>query len=129
MEIYIKIYKDKPSRIGIKYLYEYLAVNTYQDLIVKHPGETFAIKIELLKGKLKLNLDLQANNTGAKISYKEIEYKLALFEKVNTLTNSSLPMEFVHLYSQSNGLFIAKPFNRQQFFPVTCIEIISPYGN
>lgn len=124
MEIIIKLYQDKPSRIGIKYAYEHLAIKAYEELVSKYHGQTFNVKLELLRGKLKLNMTLQSNETGIKILYKELEYRLELFEKVKALETQSI--EFVHIYMEHNKPYIAKPFKKQQFFQITSVEIVSP---
>ncbi len=123
MELLIKVYSDKPSRIGIKFIYGYKAVRSYEELIAKHRGETFSLKIEPVK--TKLNLTLQSNESGIKIPYKDLDYKPDQFKKLEQLMNQKVVCEFVHIYSDANTLFVAKPFRRQEFISVTGFEMIN----
>ncbi len=126
MEMLIKIYPDKPSRVGIKYQYDYLALRPYEDLVRKYPGHSFKLKIELTKAKSRLQFVLQSDQTGIKIPYKDIEYRTELLNKIRALMNSDMPIEFVHIYMEGNSSFIAKPFKKQTFFSISSIEIITP---
>ena len=51
MELVVKLYDGKPSRIGIRYIYEYMAVKDYETLISKHGSSEFTLSIELVRGK------------------------------------------------------------------------------
>ncbi len=126
MEMLIKIYADKPCRVGIKYQYSYLAVKPYEELVRKYAGQTFKLKIELTKVRSRLQFVLQSDQTGIKIPYKDVEYRPELLNKVRSLMNSDMPVEFVHIYVEGNSAFIAKPFKKQTFFSITGIDIITP---
>lgn len=123
MELIIKIYQDKPSRIGIKYQYQHQAVKAYEELIRKYPGETLKLRIEIVK--CKMNLTFQSNESGVKIYYKALEFGLPQLTKIKALMNSGMPIEFVHIYMERNSPFIAKPFKKQTFFSNNNIEILS----
>lgn len=123
MELLIKLYEGKTSRIGIVYTYKFQAVKPYEDVIRKHPGESFCMKVELLKQKL--NLTLQSDQNGLKVLYKELSYKINLLPKLNTLIDRKLPVEFVHVYFENNTPFVAKPFHKETFIRISSIEIIN----
>lgn len=122
MELLIKLYEGKNSRIGIVYTYKFQAVKPYEDLIREHPGESFSITIEL--ARQKMNLTLQSDQNGLKVLYKELSYKMSLLPKLNTLIERKLPVEFVHVYFEGNTPFVAKPFHKEQFIRINNIEII-----
>jgi len=122
MELLIKLYTDKPSRIGIKYTYGFQALKPYEDLIRQYSDHTFTLKLEL-KGK-KINLVLQSEGSGAKIVYKDLDYKPEHLKKLEQQGYSGMPLQFVHIYSEANVLLIAKPFKKEKFISITAYEII-----
>lgn len=124
MELMIKLYADKPSRIGIKYPKEYTAVKTYEEIISKHRNETFFLKIELAKNKV--HLLLRTEQTGGKIVYKDLDYKTEQLKKLEMYMTQGAPLQFVHVYSESNNLLIAKPFRKQTFITISNLEVINP---
>jgi hypothetical protein len=125
VELIIKLYSDKPSRIGVKYLKEYLAVKAYEELISKYPNETFSLKIEL--SKAKVNLFFLSEETGGRVIYKDLDYKIEQLKKLEAyISSEGGPLQFVHIYSNTNQLLIAKPFRKQTFITVTDIEVINP---
>lgn len=129
MELMIKLYTDKPSRIAIKYPKEYTAVKTYEEIISRHGKETFSLKIELARDKV--HLVLQAEQTGGKITYKDVVYRTDQLKKLEMHAGQATGMQFVHIYSASNQLLIAKPFRKETFIAVSNVEVINPgyFGN
>jgi len=123
MELLVKLYTDKPTRVGIKFMYEYKAVRAYEQLITRHRGETFILKIEPVKDKL--NIILQSEQSGIKIPYKDIDYKMDQFQKLVSFSDKEISFQFVHTYSSANIILIAKPFRTEEFISVNRIEIIS----
>jgi hypothetical protein len=128
MELIVKLYSDKPSKIGIKFTHEYQAIKSYEELIGKYRNETFSLKIEPVKNKL--NLQLISDQTAIRIPYKDLEYKADQVKKLLSL-DSGMPVEFVHVFSKINILYVAKPFRSQQFITITDLEMITPgnFGN
>jgi hypothetical protein len=118
----IKLYNDRPSRIGIKYSYEFQALKPYEDLVRKFPQHSFTMKLEP-KAK-QINLSLRSDQCGEVIRYKELLYKPDELRKLIDAGTGKLPMEFVHIYSEANALLIAKPFKKQNFFTISSYEVI-----
>ena len=129
MELMIKLYTDKPSRIAVKYPKEYTAIKTYEEIISKHRDEIFSLKIELAKDKV--HLVLQAEQTGGRVTYKDLSYKTDQLKKVEMYTRQEMPLQFVHIYHESNQLLIAKPFRKETFITISHLEVINPgyFGN
>ena len=123
MELLVKLYTDKPTRVGIKFMYEYKAVRAYEQLITMHRGETFILKVEPVKDKL--NITLQSEQSGIKIPYKDIDYKMDQFHKLALFADKEISFQFVHIYSNANVILVAKPFRKEEFVLVSKIEIVS----
>jgi hypothetical protein len=117
----IKLYTDRPSRIGIKYAYAFQALKPYEDLVRKYPEHTFSLKLET-KPK-QITLSLTSDQSGDVIRYKDLLYKPDELRKLIDAGQNVLPLEFVHLYSEANVLLIAKPFKKQHFFTLSSYEI------
>jgi len=123
MELLIKLYTDKPSRLGIKYVYEYLAVREYEALFKHDQTLFYSVKLELFREKI--NLLLQSDATGIKHSFKALDFKLDQLNKLQAHYKSGMDMEFVHIFPKSNTLMVAKPFKRSTFLKISHLEIIS----
>ena len=124
MELIIKLYNDKTSRIGVKYLQEYQAVKAYEEIISKYLNESFSIKLEPVKNKI--NLVLISSQTGGRVVYKDLDYSLAQLKRLESYTERQTALQFVHIYNKSNLLVIAKPFRTQKFLLLSDVEIINP---
>jgi hypothetical protein len=124
MELIVKLYADKPSRIGVKYPKEYQAVKAYEEIISKYRNENFTLRIELAKGKAFLLL--VSGQTGGRVVYKELDYKTEHLKKLEVYMQSGGNLQFVHIYADSNRLLIARPFRQQIFITVSSVEIINP---
>jgi hypothetical protein len=123
MELVVKLYSDKPSKIGVQFVYEYQAVREYEALVQKYPGESFHAKIEFVKNKILLTL--QSDLTGGKVVYKDLEFRSDQIKRLQAFYSPELPLQFVHVFSKANTLFIAKPFRRQEFFKITDLDFIA----
>jgi hypothetical protein len=121
-QLLIKLYQDKPSRIGIKYTYEFQALKPYEELVRKYPGHTFTLKLEPKNDRITLTFASEQN--GERIIYKDLAYKKEQVLKLIQIGHNALPMEFVHIYSEANVMLIAKPFKKQSFFSISAYEII-----
>lgn len=121
MELLIRLYSDKPSKIGVKYTYEYLAVKAYEAIMEKNAGYVFSLSMELVRDKV--NLVLSSDQTGARVLYKDLGYKHEQLKKLQTLLNPGSDLEFVHIFSKANTLMIAKPFRSQSFIKLSHYEI------
>lgn len=122
MELLIKLYKDKPSRIGIKYTYSFQALRPYEDLIRKYPNDSFTLKLEPKNNKIILTL--QSELSGEKTIYKDLDYKPDQLKKLEQQGHSDIPLQFVHVYSEANVILIAKPFKKPLFISISSFEII-----
>jgi hypothetical protein len=121
VELFIRLSIDTPCRVGIKFTYEYLAVREYEEIVRKHRGETFLMKLEPVSGKIDLHL--VSEQTGIRLKYKALECNLKEIHKLSS--GAIFPMQFVHLFPKANSLYIAKPFRKEEFVTVTSCEIIS----
>ena len=54
MELIIKIYSDKPSRIGVKYTYDYQAQKAYEEVIRKGGSGSYKLSLEPVRDKITL---------------------------------------------------------------------------
>lgn len=124
MELMVRIYKDKPSKIGIKYLQEYLAVKPYEEIFNKNWGDVFSVRMEMVKNKL--NLILISDQSGGKIFYKELNYKIESIHKLQNFIKPGMDLEFVHIFNRQNVPLIAKPFRTAKFVKVSHYEIVGP---
>lgn len=121
-QLLIKLYKDRPSRIGIKYAYEFQALKPYEDLVRKYPQHSFSLKLE--PKARHINLSLRSDQNGEVVRYRELLYKPEELRKLIDVGSGALPMEFVHIYSEANVMLIARPFKQHTFFTVSSYEII-----
>ena len=126
MELVIKLSQDKPSRIGIKYQYDYQAVRAYEAIFLKQPHGSFSVTMEIIRQNLQLTLI--SDESGFKLCYKELEYKVNDLKKMQLLQAGS-PVQFVHVYPKENNFYVAKPFKKETFIPVSSIQLISPGNN
>jgi hypothetical protein len=125
MELIIKLNYDKPARVGIKYIYDYLAVRSYEEIFNKQAGQIFTLKLE--PAPSKVDLTLTSEETGIRIHYPALDYKIGDLQKLQLVQQGS-PMEFVHIFPRGNSLFIAKPFKKETFIQISECQVISP-GN
>ncbi len=123
MELVIKLYSDKPSRIGIRYIYEYLAIREYEDLMRKLGSGSVSVQLEILKNAV--NLTLRSDGTGARFTYKDLEFKFEQLKRLQSFFTPGSTMDFVHVFPKNNTFFVAKAFRRSQFLQISEIEFIS----
>lgn len=121
-QLLIKLYKDKPSRIGIKYAYGFQALKPYEELVRKYPQHSFSLKLE--PKARQINLSLRSDQSGEVVRYKNLLYKPEELRKLIDAGSGALPMEFVHIYSEANVLLIARPFKQQLFLTLSSYEVI-----
>lgn len=125
MQLIIKLNKDKTSRVGVKYPQEYLAVRAYESLITTYGQTSFNLKMEL-RGK-QLDMTLVPALGGKSLVYKALDYDVSQIQKLQAFSSSVMPLEFVHIYSKSNALVIAKPFKMQRFASICAFEMIGSH--
>jgi len=127
MELVLKIYNDKPARIGILFESEFKASKQYEAIIEAHKGETFRIKIEVIKDKV--NLLLVSNQNASKFEYKDLQYKLDQLKKFQAFVKQEAQIQFVHVYGNyHDSLQIAKPnrSEKMEFVIITHYDISTP---
>jgi hypothetical protein len=124
MELLFKTYADRPSRIGIIYMYPHQAVIAYELLLTKGASQRFQLKAELLKNKMTLVLTSQEN--GFSSTYKDLDFKQEQVKKLMLYASQKNPLQFVHVYKEGNNPFIAKPFEKERFITIEKTEIIIP---
>lgn len=106
-ELIIKIYQDKPSRIGILYGNQFAASKDYATLLSNYLGEQFKARLEVVKDRI--NLVLVSNQSNGKLMYKNLRYKSDQLKKLQAFVKSDSEIQFVHIYPVENQLLIAKP--------------------
>lgn len=106
-ELIIKLYHDKPSRIGILYGNQFVASRDYATLLSKYLGESFRARLEVVKDRI--NLILVSDKSNGKLEYKNLRYKSEQLKKLQALVKSDSEIQFVHIYPVENTLLIAKP--------------------
>lgn len=121
-QLLIKFYQDKPSRIGIKYTYEFQALKPYEALVQNYPDHTFSLTLEPKKDRI--NLIITSDQCGECVIYKDLGYKKDQLTKLMQIGYKGMPLEFVHIYSEANTMLIAKPFKKQSFFSISSFEVI-----
>jgi hypothetical protein len=124
MELLVKIYGDKPSKIGVKYPQEYSAVKAYEAIFHKDAGTLFHLKMELVKERV--NLLLISEQTGISIAYQALEYKVEQIKRLQAFIKPGMELEFVHIFPKANTLMIAKPFRKPDFIKLKNYEIVGP---
>lgn len=106
-ELIIKLYQDKPSRIGILYGNQFVAGRDYAALLSKYLGECFKARLEVVKDRI--NLILVSNKSNGKLEYKNLRYKSDQLKKLQAYVKSDSEIQFVHIYPVENQLMVAKP--------------------
>lgn len=124
MELIIKLYQDKPSRIGILYGSEFAAGKAYADILSKYKGEKFRARLEVVKDRMHLIL-ISDKSTG-RIEYKGLEYKSDQLKKLQVFVKRDAELEFVHIYPVENKLLIAKPniSKKMEFIFINQYEVL-----
>lgn len=122
-ELVIKLYQDGPSRMGIQYSNGFQATKEYAALVAKFRGEPLRARIEITKNRM--NIVLHSDVSNSKVEYKDLTYNAMQFKRLQTFARPHTEMQFVHIYSKANQLFIAKPgFNKQmEFLVIRTVEL------
>ena len=123
MELLMKFYREKSSRIAVKFLYEHAAKQAYESLLDQLGEEHCTLKLELLKNRVCLTLINVG--TGRKVEYKSLEYKSEQLRNLQKYSSEFRQLIFVHVYSKSNTLLVAKPFHKEKFIVITDYEILN----
>ena len=126
MQLIIKLYNDKPARIGVLYESEFKAGKDYGAILEKYRGETFGAVIEIANGKV--NLILTSDKTNGKIEYNGLSYKSDQLNKLNSFVKPGSEIQFVHVHGNHDNLFVAKPNRGQkmEFVLIKNFEIRTP---
>lgn len=123
MELLVKVYADKPSKIGIWYPHEYQAVRAYETLLMKCRHQKLNLKIEIKP--TGLIIQVRSDFDAQLIVYRDIQFKPEQILKMQQYFNGSVAVDFVHVFTRSNQQLIAKPFHQSEFLSVQQIEWIS----
>ena len=121
MELIIKLYNEKPSRVGIKFIYEFQAVKAYEQILSKH-GENFFLSMEVQRGQVKLVL--QSEKDGAKLEFRELGFKPDQVNRLRQFCSGNYSLQFVHVFPKENKLFVARPFKQERFINVINMKFI-----
>lgn len=124
MELLFKTYSDRPSRVGVTYMYPHQAVIAYELLLTKGASQQFDLRGEIVKNRLTLVLTSEQN--GFASTYKDIDFKPEQLRKLMSFVGRQLPLQFVHIYKTGNAPFVAKPFEKEKFISVSVSDIIIP---
>jgi len=127
VELIVKLYSEKTSRIAVKFPYEYQAQKSYENLITAHRGESFQAKMELVQQKLLLTL--QSDETGKKIQYKELDFKTEQILRLKAQAERVSDFIFIHVYPKHGNLFVAKPFRQTEFLRISSLDIFSAFDS
>jgi hypothetical protein len=122
-ELVIKLYQDSPSRIGIQYGSGFQATKEYATLVDKFRGESLRARIEINKNRM--NLILRSDVSNGKVEYRDLTFNNMQFKRLQAFLKPPVEMQFVHIYSKANQLFIAKPgFNKKmEFVMISTFEL------
>ena len=123
MELVVKIYGDKPSRIGVKYVYDYQAQRSYEDLVKKSGTGDHTLTLEPVRDRM--TMVLISHDTGVKTVYKDLEFKMEQVNRLRQYFSPSASLLFVHVFPKNNTLMVAKPFRKENFLKVTNFELIN----
>ncbi|MDI1355689.1 MAG: hypothetical protein PSX36_12270 [bacterium] len=126
MDLLIKRYLNKPSKIGVKFLYEHKAVQEYEALIAQIGNAGAALRLECVRDKI--NLFLVSETTGMKFNYLGLDYVTAQITSLQQEDSADLKFQFVHVFARKNALLVAKPFHRETFLNISDISFINPSG-
>ena len=106
-ELLIKLYQDKPPRIGILYGNEFVAGKEYASILSKYKNERFRARLEVVKENIHLTLISEFSHE--KVIYKDLYYKGDQLKKLQVFVKRDEEIQFVHIYPVENKLLIAKP--------------------
>ena len=127
MELVIKFCADHSVQIGVRFVYEYLAVKPYERIVSQHGTERFSTTLEPSKGHLRLVL--RSDDDGGKCEYRELPYKADQLKKLQSFCEAGrVPIRFVHVYPKENRLYIARPFRQHRFVNVSHVTFIGMEG-
>ena len=108
--------------MGILYPFEFQAVRAYEQLLLRCRNQKLNLQIEIKPTGLLLAVrsDFNAQLT----LYRNIQFKPDHIIKIQRYLTGQAPAEFVHVFTRSNKLLIAKPFNKPELLPINEIECI-----
>lgn len=123
MDLLVKVYNNKPSKIGIWYPFEFQAVRAYEALLLKCRNQKLILKMEIKSTGLLINVlsDFDSQLT----IYRDIQFKPEQIIKMQQYFTGTLSLEFVHVFTRSNKQLTAKPFHQAEFLSIHQIEWIS----
>lgn len=116
----MKLYENKPSRIGVKFIYEFLAAKPYEKIISAHGHRNFSLVMEPVRGLMQMVL--KSENDGVKFEYKDLEFKIEHIRRLRAWYRAGAPVEFVHIFPKDNKLMVAKPFRQERLIEINRLE-------
>jgi hypothetical protein len=124
MELLFKVVAGKPPRLGIKYPYAYQALKDYEGIMMACSAHTFSAKLELVNTRIHLQIVSEQN--GHKVSYRDLEFKAVLLQKMLPYVQAKETIDFVHVYMEENQALVCKPFNKKEFLTISRLELVGP---
>ncbi|MCW3102889.1 MAG: hypothetical protein JWO09_1329 [Bacteroidetes bacterium] len=127
MQLIVKLYKDKPHRLGIIYPSEYQAGKSYEALLGKGEPGPFHALIELGKNGASLKLKTEQGDLVA--SYKELEFKAEQLKRLQAFVGERQTLHFAHTYKKGNEMFVPKVrFRNPELIVISHYELLCPEG-
>jgi hypothetical protein len=127
MQLVVKLYKDKPHRLGIIYPSEYQAGKSYEAVLEKKEQGPFHAYIELLKGKATLKLKTVQGDPV--MLYKDLEFKAEQLKRIQAHEGPVPLMHFAHVYKKENQMMVPKVrFKNPELLEITYFEVMFPDG-
>jgi hypothetical protein len=127
MQLIVKLYKDKPHRLGVIYPSEYQAGKSYESLLEKKGEGPLQVYIEL--GKNGASLKLKTTQGDMVMWYKDLEFKTEQLKRLQAYVEPGNTLHFAHIYKKENTMFVPKVrFKNPELIQVSYYEILSPEG-
>lgn len=126
MELVVKLYADKISGLAIKYDTEYRAQKAYEELLQTLAEGPLDLVFEMRKGQLELLLQSQQN--GKSILHKTLDYKVDQLKRLQNIYKPGFQIQYLHVFSKQNTLFVAKPFRKAQFMKIAGIRFFPSHA-
>jgi hypothetical protein len=122
VELMVRVYDDGRARLGILYPYEFMAKKNYEQLLGTLRNEALSLQAEIVRGRLQLQFT--GAHSGAKVVYREIEFRNEHLVRLRDAFAKGRVFDFVHVFPKSNTMVIAKPYGRAEFLAVKDFSLV-----